>query len=146
MGRKPKPPYLKLLTGNPGHRPIPDVITPEPVLPDPPDFLSDEAADEWRRLALPLSTLGLLSALDLAVFAAYCASYGIWRQATATLKDESLIVKSAKGNKMQNILIGIANKAGADMVRFASELGLSPSARAHLVVPPRSDPTDKYFR
>jgi hypothetical protein len=52
------PTQLKLLRGNPGKRAIPP--EPQPLrpdeIPDPPNFLLDDAKDEWRRLgagALP---------------------------------------------------------------------------------------------
>jgi P27 family predicted phage terminase small subunit len=60
---------------------------------------------------------------------------------------DGLLTKTAKGNIIQNPLVGIANKAAADVVRFASELGMSPSARARVSVtlPAGADPAQKYF-
>jgi phage terminase small subunit len=54
-GRRPKPAALRIVTGNPGHRPIPeDEPTPVPGWPDKPPTLGKIAAAEWDRLALLL--------------------------------------------------------------------------------------------
>jgi len=51
-GRRPKSAALKLVTGNPGRRPVPD---DEPIAvpgwPDKPDRLGPVASAEWDRLA-----------------------------------------------------------------------------------------------
>jgi P27 family predicted phage terminase small subunit len=56
--------------------------------------------------------------------------------------------RTTKGNLIQNPLVGIANKAMADMVRYAAEFGMTPSARTRLGTPaavrPR-DPAEDYF-
>lgn len=51
-GRRPKSAALKLITGNPGGRPIPeDEPQPVPGWPDRPAKLGRVAAGEWERLA-----------------------------------------------------------------------------------------------
>jgi hypothetical protein len=54
-GRRPKPRSLRIVQGNPGHRPIPD-DEPAPVSgwPDKPPKIGKVAASEWDRLALLL--------------------------------------------------------------------------------------------
>ena len=68
------PTHLRLLRGNPGKRPIKP--EPEPAVPDkppePPNFLSDEAKNEWWRVAPELHALSLLTVLDVMPLAAYC--------------------------------------------------------------------------
>lgn len=143
-GRKPKPTHLKLVTGNPGKRDLkPDTIQPparSKVLA-PPAHLSREAKSEWKRLAPMLTKLGILSDLDRSPFAAYCQAYGRWKGAEDSLadlarKDDSgmgaMLVTTKAGNTIQNPLVGIANKAMADMVKYAAEFGFTPSARARV--------------
>ena len=43
-----------------------------------------------------------------------------------------LLVKTTGDNIIQNPLVGIANKAMSDMVRYAAEFGMTPSARVRL--------------
>ena len=147
-GRKPKPTALKLVTGNPGKRPLPKA---EAVIalsePTPPAFLCDDAKVEWGRVCSVLYAAGLMTELDRAALGAYAAAYGRWAQAERALnrmaaKDElnaALMIKTTSGNAIQNPLVGIANKAKADMVRYAFEFGMTPSARSRVTATPEDD-------
>jgi P27 family predicted phage terminase small subunit len=150
-GRKPKPTTLKVIEGNRSKTVIrPDAIRPKSrasVL-SPPSHLSGPAKAEWKRLSKGMSQLGLLSDLDRGAFAAYCQAYGRWKQAEDALdnlrrKDDSgmgaMLVTTKAGNTIQNPLVGIANKAMGDMVRYAAEFGFTPSARARITM---DDPTE----
>ena len=144
-GRKPTPTHLKLVAGNPGKRAM-NAAEPKPAraLPMPPPELSDGAKVEWGRVASTLSGLGILSEIDRAALAAYCQAYGRWMQAeraiTTMAKDDTLtgglLIKTTNGNAIQNPLVGIANKAMADMVRYAAEFGMTPSARTRVSAAP----------
>ncbi len=142
-GRKPTPTHLKLVRGNPGKRALPKKGDEIPVVIEevsPPPFLSDDAKVEWGRMMQALVALKLVSSLDRAAFAAYCQAYGRWAQAEralATMRERDpnaagLLVKTTGDNIVQNPLVGIANKAMADMVRYAAEFGMTPSARVRL--------------
>src|SRR5262245_23522191 len=158
-GRKPKSDYLKLVTGNPGRRPLKAGLTVDApaVLPDPPPFLCHLGREEWNRVVPLLVPLGLFSPLDVAVLASYCASYVVWRQATAALnamaetdaKFHGLVIETRHKNLIPNPLLTIRNRAAADVVKFGAEFGLSPTSRARLS--PSSAPAgdggaEKYFR
>lgn len=141
VGRKPKPTALKLVTGNPGKRPLPKKEAKVAISePQPPAFLCDDAKVEWGRVVSVLYAAGLMTELDRAALAAYCAAYGRWAQAERAInrmaaKDElnaALMIKTTNGNAVQNPLVGIANKAKSDMVRYASEFGMTPSARSRV--------------
>ena len=143
-GRKPLPSHLKLVQGNRGKRPIrPESIKVEPSLPMPPPHLCDEAKVEWGRVASMLYALRLLSEADIAALAAYCQAWATFKRATEALEvmskgdplTKGLLIKTTNGNAIQNPLLGIANKAAADMVRFAAEFGMTPSARARINAP-----------
>jgi P27 family predicted phage terminase small subunit len=148
-GRKPHPTHLKLVKGNPRHRPLTDSEpAPRKTLPEPPAELSGDARKEWDRVAPELYRMGLLTALDRSALAAYCQVYGRWVQAERGIAEGGLLSTTIKGNLIQNALVGIANKAMADMVRYAAEFGMTPSARTRLRtsadVRPR-DPAEDYF-
>lgn len=140
-GRKPKPTHLKLVAGNPGKRKL-NPAEPIPVrqLPNPPAELSDDAKVEWGRVSEELYRLGLLTGVDRAPLAAYCQAYGRWMQAerhiAAMAKNDQLtgglLIRTTNGNAIQSPLVGIANKAMADMMRYAVEFGMTPSARARV--------------
>lgn len=137
----PKPAHLKLLEGNPGRRPIPKEPRPEiGEIPAAPAFLTVDARKEWDHVATQLHRLGLLTVVDVAALAAYCQAYGRWltaERAIAAMAERDLLtgglmIKTTNGNAIQNPLVGTSNKAASDMVRYASEFGLTPAARARL--------------
>ena len=156
-GRRPKPTHLKLVTGNPGRRPLPvGEARLALALPSVPLHLLPDAVTEWDRVAQELFTAGLLASLDRAVLAAYCQAYARWAQAERALAEmgrrdqltNGLMLKTTGGNAIQNPLVGIANKAAADMVRYAAEFGMTPSSRTRIQAAPppgQSDPSEKYF-
>lgn len=140
-GRKPTPSALKLVKGNPGKRPM---NQREAVLalaePSPPPFLCDDAKVEWGRVCSVLFSAGLMTEIDRAALAAYCSSYGRWAKAERALgkmaeqdpQNYALMIRTKEGNAIQNPLVGVANKAKLDMVRFAAEFGMTPAARSRV--------------
>lgn len=154
-GRKSKPSHLKVVTGTerPGRR---NEAEPKPDLsvPAPPPHLSDEAKVEWGRVCDDLYRLGILTDLDRAALAAYCQAYGRWvhaERALAKMAEGSatggMIIKTKSGNAIQNPLVGAANKAMSDMMRYAAEFGMTPSARSRIKANGEKDedPAEAYF-
>ena len=156
-GTKPKPTHLKLIEGNRGKRPLNRKEAAVPAaLPVPPPHLTADALEEWNRVAIWLHRIGLLSEVDRAALAAYAQAYGRWVQAERAIakmaeKDQltgGLMIKTSNGNAIQNPLVGTANKAAADMMRYAAEFGMTPSARSRIAATPPeegSDPADRFF-
>ena len=78
--------------------------------------------------------------MDTAAFAAYCDAYSRWRTAVESVarmagRDElmhGLLIKTMDGNARINPLVRVVGKAAEDMVRFASEFGLTPAARSRI--------------
>jgi len=79
-GRKNTPTALKVLTGNPGHRPLNDA---EPeydnVIPECPLELDEVGLKEWDSLSKTLVDAGVLTVVDANTLAVYC---WIWSQIT----------------------------------------------------------------
>jgi len=163
-GRKPLPSHLKLVKGTARgalKKSKRDQIEVAPSLPMPPPWLSDEAKVEWGRVGQILYNLRLLSEIDTAALAAYCDCYATWRRASEALQEmakndqltRGLLIKTSNGNAIQNPLIGIINKAKSDIVRYAAEFGMTPSARARIdaATPTngqgniKTDASEKYF-
>lgn len=141
-GRKPTPTHLKLIEGNRGKRKISTgvEIAHSPDVPEPPDHLPPEAVQEWTRVASGLHALRLLEQVDRAALGAYCLAYARWVQAERAIAEmatrdqltSGLMIRTSNGNAIQNPLVGTANKAASDMVRYAVEFGMTPSARARI--------------
>ena len=134
MGRKAKPTALKILEGNPGRRRLNErEPKPDKKAPPCPKWLEDEAKKEWKRLAKALERMGVLSELDMAVFAAYCQAYGRWKQAEDKITDGNLVFLTPSGYPQQNPYLSIAQQNMRLMHRFASEFGLTPAARSRII-------------
>jgi P27 family predicted phage terminase small subunit len=107
------PTHLKLLRGNPAHRPL-NKDEPEPSVPiappSAPEFLSEYAHAEWDRVAKELYQLRLLTTVDIAPLAAYCESYAAWRTAVEKLKEmaardpvmAAFMIKTRHGSVMRS--------------------------------------------
>lgn len=134
-GRKPKPTHLKLLEGNPGHRPI-NGAEPRPAagLPTCPAHLNPSARAEWKRLAAELQAIGILTRIDRSVLAGYCQSWGRWVEAERKLKETPPLLKTPAGYIQLSPWLTIANRERELMLRYMAELGLTPSSRSRLAV------------
>jgi P27 family predicted phage terminase small subunit len=154
---RPTPTHLKLLRGCPSHAKPINRFEPEPTvpadLPDPPDYLSPMAVEEWRRITKELLRLRLFTVVDANPLAAYCQSYGRWVDAERKLAsiravnpDAALLVKGSLGNPIPNPLIKIARLAALDMLKYASEFGFTPAARSRIISPdgPGGGPPSKF--
>jgi P27 family predicted phage terminase small subunit len=149
------PTHLTLLRGNPGKRAI-NRNEPEPAVPDtppdPPDFLNEDAKNEWWKVVPELMRLGLLTVLDHAPLAAYCQAYGRWmmaeralaRMAAGDAQLSGFMIKGSSGSPMANPLVKIARCEAENMVRYGAEFGLSPRARTHLNVAGRLTGPSKF--
>jgi P27 family predicted phage terminase small subunit len=140
-GRRPTPTRLKLLTGNPGKRPLnPDEPRPEVAAPECPQELGPVARQEWDRLVEELVALGLLTNLDRAALAAYCGAYALWADATTNIEKYGAMIKSPQGFPIQSPYLAIANRQAEILMRIASSGSHRPaeagSRRRPAVHPP----------
>lgn len=148
-GRKPKPTTLKLLAGNPGHRPLnnSEPVAPEGI-PECPDFLDDEAKAEWSRVCDDLQRMAVLSAVDRPAITAYCVTYSRWVEAERHVKQHGMIVKSpVKGVPIPNPFLWVATSAMAELRKWLTEFGLTPSSRSRIRVGPhrQANPLDQFL-
>ena len=167
-GRPPKPSAIKKAEGNRGKRPE-NKNEPKPStfgrVPPAPPFLCDDGRAEWDRVAHQLSELGLLTELDISTLAAYCNAFGRWITAERAIREEAaaavkagrrskvkhsgLIVLTSNKNAIQSPLVGISRRAAHDMLRFAAEFGMTPSARSRIDTEraglDAEDPAARYF-
>ena len=132
-GRRPKPTRLKVLTGNPGKRPL-NASEPKPdvAVPECPVELGPPARQEWDRMVGELAPLRLLTHLDRAALAAYCGAFALWAEATQAIQKYGAMVKSPTGYPIQSPYVSIANRQAEIMMRIASEFGLTPASRSRI--------------
>jgi P27 family predicted phage terminase small subunit len=142
-GRKPKPNDIKAVAGNPGRRQLSDdepvYIVPERV-PYAPRNLTDEARQEWRRVAALLMRARVLTEADLTALTLYCDAYGRWIEARRKVTEAGPVLKSAAtGALYDNPYVYHANRAHEQMLKLMVEFGMTPSSRTrvHAIAPER---------
>jgi P27 family predicted phage terminase small subunit len=129
-GRKPKPGRVKLIEGNPGHRPIePDI--PAHGLPQPPAWLSAEQVEAFYD-TLALVPGELVGQADSSLITRYIIHTEELKAATQRLAEEGLTVVNQNGATVRNPLLMVRAKASELMGRIEAELGMTPSSRARL--------------
>jgi P27 family predicted phage terminase small subunit len=135
-GPSPKPTALKERQGNPGKRAL---NRGEPAVKEaavrPPAHLGAAAKREWQRLRKKLAPAGLLTPLDANVLAMYCMAWARWVEAEEQLTRIGPVVKTKNGNLIQNPYLAVANRAMDQMLLYARELGMTPSARSRIQLP-----------
>ncbi len=138
-GRKPKPTRLKLLTGNPGKRPLnerePQPPLP-PSLPKPPKHLGRDGREEWLRVGGMLLRTRVLTEADLTALSAYATVCGRWMEAEREIRRKGIMVRPTPGSKVRilNPMLPVANKCLQQMLQLQAEFGLTPSSRTRVVV------------
>jgi len=140
-GHNRKPPELHILhgTGRPSRQKQAHP-QPTPGRPTCPQWLLPEAKREWRRVAPELLRLGLLTIVDRAALAAYCQAWARWRLCEAVISAEGATVPGHRGVMRKHPLLPACHAYLQLMRAFAAELGLSPSSRGRLSVPPPAEP------
>jgi P27 family predicted phage terminase small subunit len=138
-GRKPKPSALREAEGNPGKRPLPKADLRPPTEPEKPAWLSPEAGAVWDGLVVHLMDLGVLQASDAAMLAELSDSIGLLHEARKVFNSlpegQRLLVKEgAHGRTHASPLLRIIDQQKAIIHRIGSEFGLSPVARARLLL------------
>jgi P27 family predicted phage terminase small subunit len=146
MPNYPKSASDKALAGNPGNRKL-NESEPKPVnsVPKCPRHLDSEAKREWKRISSELDTLGLLTRVDRAALAAYCAAWSRWAAAEKVLRKEGLTFSTPRGYVQQRPEVGIANTALSLMKAYLTEFGMTPGSRSRVVATPKEDDSDGFF-
>ena len=140
-GRRQTPTALKLLRGNPGKRRLPE-DEPKPGAPasaEAPAWLDSEAREFWDTYAPRLIELGLLTELDVELFADACSAHSLMLRAQARVGTK--LLKDGRPNP----LIRVARDAREQKNRILGQFGFSPATRAKLNVPgkPKVDPFEE---
>lgn len=153
-GRRPKPTHLRVVSGNPGKRPInSDEPKPRRELPSPPAHITDGARLAWGRLTVLLDRMGVLTEADAMALERLAELYGEVVELTGTLASLGRTYESEteSGGTIVRPRPEAAMLADADR-RFRAyliEFGLTPAARSKVRMDgdqgERADPAAKYF-
>lgn len=153
-GRKPTPTHLKVVTGNPGRRPLNDA-EPNAVRSRPscPAHASDKAKETWGYVCGMLDRMGILSEVDAIAIEMLCEAYADWlgaKRALAEFGSDYYQTENSAGGVMHRAHPAVATKADADRrIRgWLAEFGMTPSSRSRVKVDgekAEDDPLSQYI-
>lgn len=133
-GRPRKPSNLKEFTGT--RRKDREQVDNEPkpaiVIPPRPPVLQGDARLEWDRITPLLKKLGLLSKIDRAALCGYCQAWADFVWAVNYLRHRPRVIKAPSGYRQIHPAMTMRRQAAEQMLKFASEFGLTPSARTRV--------------
>ena len=139
-GPAPKPTRIRALEGNPGKRAM-NRREPQSTrgIQSRPEWLLPEAKREWGRICGELESLGVLTAVDRGVLAAYCQAWARWAafEQFITENGETQVIESkANGTYEQpRPQVAMAHKYYQLMMTAAGKLGISPADRSKISAP-----------
>ncbi len=126
MPGKRKPTALKIVTGNPGKRPLPEnEPDPQGEVKKPP-FVKGKAVRLWKLRAPELERLGVLRSVDVEMF-------GVWCCLMAEFAESPRSFNAARLTQMRAL---------------ATSFGIDPSARARMGTVPmgkKKDGAEEFF-
>lgn len=133
-GPAPKPTVVKILQGNPGKRALPkgEPVPAAGKMPAAPRWMSLEAKREWRRIAPRLHKVGLLTEVDGLSLAMLCEAFAQYVEAKVVVEREGMLAMSDKGNTYQHPAVSLMTGARSEMLKWAREFGMTPSARSRI--------------
>lgn len=154
MGRRPTPEKFKVLTGNPGKRPIKKEPEPPPGIPEIPAWIKlfPVAVAEWERESEILNTMGVITMAEEAILANRSYLYSQIQEMAAAIKNEgrtfSVIKMDSLGNeifeKKSNPLCVQIKAALTEHAKLGSLLGLDLVSRARLAIDPGKKKKSKF--
>lgn len=94
-----------------------------------PAWLIDRAIDVWDSLAPLMVQQGMLTALDVPIFAAYCQAVGTAIEAETVLHEKGPYIKCTGNVMSPRPELKLRQQAWKQAEALAKALGLTPSAR-----------------
>ncbi len=146
MGRRgpaPKPQALNQLAGNPGKRDRKNGdFEPYSEIPRPATHLGKYAKKEWKRIVPHLHNSRVLTQADEKLLEAYCQAYDRFVVATRELRAKGYTTIGSKGNEVKSPWVDIQTTAEKNMLAFAKEFGITPSARSNVSIDEADEETN----
>lgn len=131
-GRKPTPKSILKLRGSRVRGPHKAGIDAPTGVPPAPAWLSEVASAEWHRIVPMLEASKVMSPRHQQTLAAYCDSFADMVQADQELKANGTTLLDDKGRVTNHPAWTRKRDARNQMLKFASEFGLTASALARV--------------
>ncbi|MCE5270831.1 phage terminase small subunit P27 family [bacterium] len=166
-GRPPVPTKLKVLRGNPGHRPINhDEPQPPRTIPECPSHLAKDEREIWERVSHKLFDAGILTEVDDLSLSVFCEYFSEYRKLSDQTKKAGVFIKVKNGKETKTFVdeatgekiskevdrfivqrspvAAARDAAWAIASRILADFGMTPSSRARLKVELEQERTDSY--
>lgn len=117
-----------------------------PGVPEMPAWLDKEARAEWERVVPELAALRILTEVDRAMLADYCAAHSLAVRATRAYQGEELMIDGPHG-PVVNPMVKVAREARAQARLLGAEFGLSAASRSRISAPekPEKDTSEDFL-
>lgn len=109
-----------------------------------PDWLPEDAAEEFNRVVAEAKKINLFDDLDLVILAIYADNYARYIEATAKARQFGLTAQS-RGAFTVSPYIDIADKAATQILKCSTKLGLAVTDRLKLIVPTKEEKSVNKF-
>ena len=138
-GGIPKPRALKELAGtfrSDRHNMNEPILNGLVTAPRCPGHLKGEAQKTWRVMARLLTTMGVLTQVDLTALEVLCVVYGRWRNAEDYLAEHGLHTYGGVGgvSLIASPYVKISADCSVQLRAWLLEFGLTPSSRSRVSV------------
>ena len=104
----------------------------DPDISDPPEWLDETAAAEYRRIIEAVESDGITAPLDAATLASYADAYGAMVKTARALREEGEVITGPRGGLTVNPTFYAHDKAFRRLLACARELGFTPTSRKRL--------------
>ena len=121
----------------------------EPVLTggfgDPPHLMPEAAKETWRATASELEKIGIGSSVERSALECYCYAVEAFHQANRDIANLGSVVQSERGYTRNPACLN-QNAAMSQILKFATQFGLTPASRGKLPPAPKKEdnPFDEF--
>lgn len=110
----------------------------------PPKHFDPIAKAEYKRVIEDLRKLPLRN-LDRAVLESYCTWYAVYKEVSRGLQKEGYVYENEKGSVVPNKMLYTLERATTNLMKAASQLGLTVDSRMKLYVPQVEEKKESIF-
>ncbi|WP_374159089.1 phage terminase small subunit P27 family [Mycobacterium sp. G7A2] len=147
-GPSAAPAQLRLLKGNGidkdiAGRPVNTGPKFQRGAPEPPQWLSRPAQEEWDRAVAELEPLDLLKPGDYAALVVHCETWATWLHNMAKVRKEGTTLVHPNGKVYKNPAQTVVETAAAQLRNSCREFGLTPASEQNLVAGPPESVDDR---
>ena len=134
-GRPRKPSHLKLLDGNPGHKPFTFGPTFEKGFGSCPKYISKEGKKLWKTLTKELDSQGMSAKVYGALLEGLCYWYGEFRRLVIEVAEEDTFKSATSGYEGPRPQVKMSQVAFQNYKSACVEFGFSPASSSRVSAP-----------